>query len=29
MPKILWFLLGLAFAFTIIRNLPGFGWLSP
>jgi hypothetical protein len=29
MPKILWFLLGLAFAFTVIRNLPGFEWLSP
>jgi hypothetical protein len=29
MPQILWFLLGLAFAFTVIRNLPGFEWLSP
>jgi hypothetical protein len=28
-PKILWPLLGLAFVFAVIRNLPGFDWLSP
>jgi hypothetical protein len=27
--KILWSLLAVAFAFTVIRNLPGFEWLSP
>jgi hypothetical protein len=28
-PKFLWIFLGVAFAFTIFRNLPGFKWLSP
>ena len=27
--KILWLLLAVAFVFTVIRNLPGFEWLSP
>jgi Protein of unknown function (DUF2752) len=28
-PKLLWSLLALAVAFAVVRNLPGFEWLSP
>lgn len=28
-PKFLWWLLVSAFLFTVLRNLPGFEWLSP
>jgi hypothetical protein len=28
-PKALWAFLGIALAFTVLRNLPGFAWLSP
>jgi Protein of unknown function (DUF2752) len=28
-PKLLWLLLALAVAFAVVRNLPGFEWLSP
>ena len=28
-PKFLWAGLGVIFAFAVIRNLPGFEWLSP
>ena len=28
-PKLLWPLLALAVAFAVVRNLPGFEWLSP
>jgi hypothetical protein len=28
-PKFLWTFLALALVFGVLRNLPGFGWLSP
>lgn len=28
-PKVLWMSLVLALVFTVVRNLPGFEWLSP
>jgi hypothetical protein len=28
-PKLLWTFLGLAVVFAVLRNLPGFEWLSP
>lgn len=28
-PKILWLFLVVAFVFAVVRNLPGFEWLSP
>ena len=28
-PKVLWLFLFVAFVFATVRNLPGFGWLSP
>ena len=28
-PKFLWTFLTLAFVFAVVRNLPGFEWLSP
>jgi hypothetical protein len=28
-PWMLWGLLGLTLGFAVVRNLPGFGWLSP
>lgn len=28
-PKALWAFLVIALAFTVLRNLPGFAWLSP
>jgi ethanolamine transporter EutH len=28
-PKFLWTFLGIAFVFAVVRNLPGFEWLSP
>ena len=28
-PKFLWTFLALALVFAVLRNLPGFGWLSP
>ncbi|HEX3857768.1 MAG TPA: DUF2752 domain-containing protein [Verrucomicrobiae bacterium] len=28
-PKILWVFLAVAFTFAVLRNLPGFEWLSP
>jgi|SRR5450631_469822 hypothetical protein len=28
-PKFLWTFLAIAFVFAVIRNLPGFDWLSP
>ncbi len=28
-PNVLWLLLGLAIFFAVLRNLPGFEWLSP
>jgi hypothetical protein len=28
-PKVLWPLLGIGLVFAVVRNLPGFEWLSP